>query len=484
MRKVILILITIFTAMLNGQENTKSNSTSSQTLMTASAISVTVGGSFIVNGTYPASPFERVDLFVTRLFNMAKLQKLSGLTDRYSIEVLTNKLDNVARRNIKLKRSSGETLTLDLEKFRLTGDFNQNPYLRNEDVLIFPPVDIDRDYITIDGAVNASVKFQYVEGDKLSDALMFAQGVSKAYENVSKAEINRLSYSGSKLDEIVVDINADFKLQPGDRIRILADETNRKDYRVLILGEVNMPGYIPISRDNTTVRDLIKKAGGFRSTASLRNAEVIRGTDAYSLYKKDILTKSFEQNRLNNGVMEANLFENIKMEDLLMTRMSYLTEEDTVYFKIDNALRQIRGNELVDFTKLDNDSSASSKFILKDGDVVLVPEKKEMVYIFGQVANAGYVKYNEGKDVSYYIREAGGLGELARDVEEISVIKARSRSWSTIGSAKAVIEPGDYIWVPKKTPRTFSFYLQRVGAIASVVGTVATIILLGFQFKK
>lgn len=482
MRKIVLILITILISSLNGQDNSKSNTTS-QSMMTASAISVTVGGTFIVNGTYPASPFERVDLFVTRLFNMAKLQRLSGITDRNAIEVMSTKMDNVARRNIKLKRNNGEILTIDLEKFRLTGDFKENPFLQNEDVLIFPSVDIERGFVSIDGAVNSPVKFQFVEGDKLSDALLFAQGLSKAYENVTKAEINRLSYSGNDMSEIIVDINSDFRLQPGDRIRIIANETNRKDYRVLVLGEVNMPGYIPISRDNTTARDIIKKAGGFKNSASLHNAEVIRGTDVYSLYKKDILTKSFEQNRMNNNIMESNLFENRVMEDLLMSRMSYLTEEDTMYFKIDNALRQIRGNELVDFTQLDNDSSSASKFILKDGDVILVPEKKDLVYIFGQVANAGYVKYKEGMDVNYYIQEAGGLGELARDLDEISVIKAKSRSWSSIGSAKVVIEPGDYIWVPKKTPRTFSFYLQRVGAIASVVGTVATIILLGLQFK-
>ncbi|MDP4173884.1 MAG: SLBB domain-containing protein [Bacteroidota bacterium] len=446
-------------------------------------ISVTIGGGFIINGSFPASQYERVDQFITRLFNQSKVQQLNGVTDRTTIELINAQFNSIAMRNIKLKRINGEELILDLEKFHLTGDFRLNPYLKNEDVLIFPKYDIEKDFVSIDGAVNNSLKFQYVEGDKLSDALLFAQGVSGSYQNVTQAEITRLSYTGQAQNPILVNLNSDIALQPGDRIRILADETYRKDFRVLVLGEVNRPGYISIAKDNTSVKDVISKAGGFKNTASLKNAEIIRGNDSYSLYKKNILTKSFEQNKNDNRRMEAILTDNRIMEDLLMERMSYLTEEDTLYFKIDNQLRFFRGNGLVDFTSLDSDTSTAAKFIMKDGDIILVPEKKDLVYIFGQVANAGYVKYNEGKDVYYYIEQAGGLGELARDVEDVSIIKAKSRAWTTIGNKKDVkIEAGDYIWVPKKAPRTFSFYLQRVGVFSSIIGTIATILLLLKQF--
>lgn len=484
MRKILLILLLVQWAVsVKCQENTP-KPTSNSLFEVANAISVTIGGSFIVNGSFPASQYERVDQFITRLLNTAKIQQLSGQTDNYAIDMINLKFSNIAKRNIRLKRINGEELTLDLERFHLTGDYRFNPYLKNEDVLIFPKFDIERDFVSIDGAVSNPVKFQFVEGDKLTDALLFSQGVSKAYQNVTQAEITRLSYNGKEKNLIVVDLNSDFALQPGDRIRVLADETNRKDYRVLVLGEVNKPGYIPISKNNTLVKEVIERAGGFKNTASLRNTELIRGSDSYSMYMKDILTKSFEQNRYDNRRMEGALYDNRIMEELLMNRMSYLTEEDTLYFKIDNELRFLRGNALVDFSQLENENSSSSKFIVKDGDVIMVPEKKDLVYIYGQVANAGYVKYSEGKDIEYYISQSGGLGELARNIDEISVIKARSRAWITVGSEKNIkIEPGDYIWVPKKTPRTFSFYLQRVGTIASVVGSVATIILLFAQFK-
>lgn len=477
-RKTILFLL-LLAATITGQ--TRSSDNSSSLMPSAGTYSVTIGGTFIVNGTFAALPFERVDQFVTRIFNQYRTQSMMNLRDTRETEAMDQKLENFSRRNIVLKRSSGEEVTLDLERFHLTGNFKDNPYLKNEDVLIFSPLDIARDFISIDGAVNHPVKFQFLEGDRLSDALLFAQGINKAYENVTKAEIMRSNYNGTKDETITVDVNSDVPLKRADRIRILADETNRKDYRVLVLGEVNQPGYIAITKDNTTIKSVIRKAGGFKPTASLFNAELVRGTDSYTLFKKDMLSKSFTQNKLSNEKIETALQDNIEMEKLMMGRMSYLTEEDTGSFKIDDQLRLLRGNGLIDFTKMDTDTTQGN-FIVKDGDVILIPEQENLVYIYGQISSPGYLTYEPGKDVGYYVRQAGGLGELARGFDEISVIKAKTRKWVPVTDESLKVEPGDYIWVPKKVPRTFAWYfdryMSRVGAVAGVVSTIVTIILL------
>ncbi|MGE5432803.1 MAG: SLBB domain-containing protein, partial [Syntrophomonadaceae bacterium] len=312
------------------------------------------------------------------------------------------------------------------------------------------------------------------------------QGINKAYENVAKAEIMRSNYNGTKDETIIVDVMSDVPLKRADRIRILANETNRKDYRVLVLGEVNRPGYIAITKDNTTVKNAIMKAGGFKPTASLFNAELVRGTDNYTLFKKDMLSKSFEQNKFSNEGIETALQDNIEMEKLMMGRMSYLTEEDTGSFKIDNQLRLLRGNGLVDFSRLDTDTTQAN-FVVKDGDVILIPEQKNLVYIYGQISSPGYLTFEPGKDVSYYVNQAGGMGELARGFDEISVIKAKTRKWVPVTDESLKIEPGDYIWVPKKVPRTFTWYfdryMTRVAAVASIVSTVVTIILLSRPSK-
>lgn len=53
----------------------------------------------------------------------------------------------------------------------------------------------------------------------------------KAYENINTAVISRLSYDGTTENIIKVSIEEDIELKRGDRIRIAADQTKRKDYK-------------------------------------------------------------------------------------------------------------------------------------------------------------------------------------------------------------------------------------------------------------
>ncbi|MCB9247176.1 MAG: hypothetical protein H6613_00825 [Ignavibacteriales bacterium] len=55
---------------------------------------------------------------------------------------------------------------------------------------------MERNFIDISGAVNKEVKFQFVDGDKLSDAILFARGLNPAYTNIDSAQISRLSNNG------------------------------------------------------------------------------------------------------------------------------------------------------------------------------------------------------------------------------------------------------------------------------------------------
>lgn len=429
-------------------------------LPSTSAISVTIGGTFIVNGTFPAIPNERVDQFVTRIYNTARENAMAVDKENPNrLSDLKKELATYAKRNIQLLRANGSKIMLDLEKFRYTGDFKNNPYLQNDDVLIFPKVDMDHNFVGISGAVNKETIFQFVDGDRLSDALLFADGLNKAYENIKSVEINRLSYDGEKLQKLVCNISEDPILQRGDRVIVLADETQRKNFFVLVAGEVSRPGKIPITHNSTTLKEIVDAVGGFRSTADLNRAELIRGANAF---RSVVFTEEFEA--------------------MMMQRMANISPEDSSSFLIDNKLRFARGNGTIDFSKISDTNSQASKFVVKDGDYIYIPEKVNLVYVFGQVNIPGYIQYKEGENYSYYITKAGGKGITAKD--DIYVIKGKTRSWIKIDDdVKVVIEPGDYIWIPKTTPRNFSFYLQRVTAISSIIGTIATLVLVFAQFK-
>ena len=454
MNKVLFLTLCLFISVL-AQERTNQQNT-----ITQFPISVTIGGKFIVNGTFPASMTERVDQFVTRIYNLAKENSLNVAKDLETANKINRNLENdYAIRGIILKNANGDEKIIDLAKFRVNGDFNNNPYLKNDDVIIFPAVDLDRNFVSIMGAVNNPLKFMYVDGDKLSDAIELALGINKAYSEVTEAIIYTLNLEGSKLDSIRVGINDDILLKRGDRVFVVASESKRRDYKVNVIGEVTHPGFVPITKNNTNIRDVIKLAGGFTSEADLSRAEIIRGANAF----------------------ESILFSE-RLENLQMSRMSTLIENDSLYFQIDEKLRFSRGNGLIDFNKIFNSDDDDGKFIVQDWDVIYIPPKLNLVYLYGQINKPGYINYAPDQKYDFYLNKAGGLGETASDVY---IIKGQSRSWiSAEEFPETKIEPGDYIWASKITPRTFWYHVEQAGRIAAIIGSVATVILLFIQVGK
>lgn len=463
MQKKIISKLALFTVVILFQSFTISqnkNEFNFDSTPRQSAISVTIGGDFIVTGTFPAVIGERVDQFVTRIFNAAKTERVGTTANAEQRELVFKQLADFTKRDILIKRVSGQKLIIDLEKYRFTADYAQNPYLQNDDVIIFPFIDRDRNFIYVTGAVNNSTKFQFVEGDKLEDAILFGGGIDKGFEKVTSAEISRLDASGEKETKIIVNISDNPVLKRGDRITVIGEETFRRDFRVTVAGEVARPGTITISKGSSTLKEVIEKAGGFLPSADLSRAELIRGAN----------------------VFKSTLFSE-ELDQFLMSRMAEITPEDSLSLIIDNKLRFIRGNGVLDFAKIKDTSSAASKFSVRNGDYIHIPEKLNLVYVFGQVYTPGYIAFIEGKEIDYYISKAGGKGQNAK--EDVYLIKGKSRSWTKIEKDVAyTIEPGDFIWLPKEPVRTFSYYLDRVMAISSIVSALATVLLLVIQFKK
>jgi hypothetical protein len=194
-------------------------------------------------------------------------------------------------------------------------------------------------------------------------------------------------------------------------------------------------------------------AGGFTIEADLSRSEIIRGANAFQ-----------------------SLVFTEQSEKFQMSRMSTFIENDSIYFQIDEKLRFLRGNGIVDFTRIFNNEYEDGKFVVKNYDVIFVPAKISLVYVYGQVNKAGYINYSPDKYYDYYLNQAGGIGETALD---IYIIKGQSRSWvSAEEYPQTKIEPGDYIWVSKQTPRTFWYHIEQASRITAIIGSIAVVLLL------
>ena len=481
MKRLFTCLFLIFSISTSYSQIDNKLSNSNNTLLTNLTISVTIGGDFPITGSFPAYINERVDQFITRMYINVREKTLQGINDPLLIQKISERLNRYVLRNITLKRSSGEVLKLDLRKFRIDGDFKNNPYLKNDDVIIFPAADLKRNFFTITGAVNSPGKFYFVDGDKLSDAIELAQGINKAYENVKKAEIDRLSYDGQKMTSTIIDVDSDFNLYRGDRITVIANETQKRAFTVTVAGAVNRPGEIPITKDSTTLSEVIEKAGGFKETASLINSRLYTANsfpfllhNLYGLQQKD------NADLLNlESINKVNFL--LKYQNALMLRMSNVDEEDSTYFILENTLRLLLESGPINFTKVVDKNSKEANYIVKDGDIIIVPEKKNRVYVFGQVAHPGYVDLVAGRNYEYYINEAGGEGDYARG--DVMIIKGSSQNWIDADD-DVKIGDGDYIYVPRHLVKSFNYYIKNISVYLSILASIATVILLALQFKK
>jgi len=471
----------IFIISANAQinPNLNLNLSNNNDLLQMGTINVTIGGEFVVTGTFPALITERADAFITRMYEQASQDELKAINNPEIIKTIDKKLNNYVLRDITLKRASGEVLKIDLQKFRMDGDFSNNPYLKNDDVIIFPQPDLEHNSFTVSGAVNNPGKFFYMEGDHLQDALELAQGINKAYENVEDVEIHRLNSEGNTLSVIKTDINSNPPIERGDGIIVVASETQKKGFGVIVSGEVNNPGRIPITKNSTTISQVIKRAGGFKEDASLRRSKLYTGNSLPLLLENFYGIKITDTPDILDKDMNDFL---LRFQNYMMYRMSNVDELDSAYFFLENELRIMLEKGPIDFTKLNDTTSNVSNYIVSDGDVIIIPSQEKTVYVFGQVAKPGKVNYDPGKDYNYYLNEAGGKGEFARD--DIMLIKAATNEWIHADNENAKIEEGDYLYVPRTLSKSINYYIKTGSLYLGIISSLATIALLIVNLTK
>ena len=137
----------------------------------------------------------------------------------------------------------------------------------------------------------------------------------------------------------------------------------------------------------------------------------------------------------------------------------------------------------MDFTKINDPESDIANYIVKDGDVIIIPEIRNSVYVFGQVAHPGHVNFVDGMNYEYYLNEAGGMGELA-ETDDIMLIKGGSRTWISPLVNEVTIEEGDYLYVPKQILRTFRSYVLEYSVYVSLLASVTAILLAVLNIVK
>ena len=170
---------------------------------------------------------------------------------------------------------------------------------------------------------------------------------------------------------------------------------------------------------------------------------------------------------------KANAEELKCMQEVILLLRRQIGEEkvDSLGIKVDTTYSV--GIDLVAALK---SPGSDADIVLREGDVLIVPEYNNTVKINGAVMQPNVVSYKKGKNVKYYIGQAGGYGALAKKNKkyiiymngQIAVVKRRGNG---------MVEPGCEIVVPNRRPRQANWgnVLASLSAVTSIGTMAATI---------
>lgn len=351
-----------------------------------------------------------------------------------------------------------EDLTLEVISVDVKGILNGTAAdieLQKNDILYIPSIHDLSDIgdITVEGEVARPGAFVFADNTTLEDAIMMAGGLLESASTVKIDVTRRIKdasstsqseniaevFTFSFKDGYVLDGEPGFVLQPYDYIYVRKSPSYTEQISVEVRGEVVFPGTYNISRRTERLSDVITKAGGINQWAYVKGARLSR--------KMDEEEKARLQSTLE--VMDS-------AKDSI--DVSTLATAERYFVGIDMEAALANPGSDVDL-------------VLREGDVLIVPQYNNTVKISGNVLYPNTVTYRPDMTVSDYVIMAGGYGFRSKKNKAYIIYMngtvSRARRYS-IG----VVEPGCEIVVPKKRERKGA--LQEVLGVATTASSLAT----------
>ncbi len=334
--------------------------------------------------------------------------------------------------------------------------------LKNEDVLFIPTqTELRAERVfTITGEVMSPGTYEYADNTSVEDLIMQAGGLTDA-ASMAKVDVSRRirdpkattstrtiakTFSFALKDGFVVDGNKDFVLEPYDVVHVRRSPGFVTPQNITVRGEVNFPGVHTMSTKGMRLSDVMEMAGGVTENGYLRGARLVRQmTEEERWRAKDVLT-----------ALKRNF-----------------TERDSI------AVDSIMGSTYVVGIELDKamaDKGGEYDLLLREGDVITVPEYNATVKVSGDVMFPNTVSYVDGKKYKWYINNAGGFGLRAKKSKAFVVYM--NGTVAQVGHG-AKIEPGCEIVVPSKRKRDNLSFAQIVSmgtSMASLAAIIASVV--------
>ncbi|MDT0593660.1 SLBB domain-containing protein [Glaciecola petra] len=303
--------------------------------------------------------------------------------------------------------------------------------------------------VEITGEVKYPGVYPLAEEFSLSKALNAAGGLTEA-AHLESAEVTSIEFNSGAADivhkrinllhQLVLPDSQQIKLQSKDVLNIVRIPEWYENNSVELRGEFVFPGTYQISRGETLF-DVVKRAGGFTSNASLGAAVFSR--EELKTKEKDNIDKAVDdlrQELANNNLSNSQFSRTIDYENATKI-LEDLTSIEPV------------GRMIIDLEKIASES-LDADVELKNGDLLVVPNITPAISIIGEVFVSTTYRYDDSLSLDEYIKLAGGLREYADESKTYivrangSVFVPESSFWFS-NENSVMLLPGDTIVVPR-----------------------------------
>ena len=338
--------------------------------------------------------------------------------------------------------------------------------LKNEDVVFIPTQEELRKerLFTITGEVMTPGDYEYAENTTIEDLIVQAgglrDGASLARVDVSRRiddpystekgrEISE-TYQFDLKDGLVINNNRNFILKPYDVVHVRRSPGYVMPKNITVTGEVNYEGAFTLEKKNLRLTDAIKMAGGVTQDAYVKGARLIRVMSEEELVRKQ-------------SVLEA-LHNNLDAKDSISWSKMEMDSTYLIGIDLEKAIKEPGGRYDI---------------VLRENDRLDIPEYNGTVRISGDVQFPNTVTYVEGKNVKWYIKNAGGFSESAKKKKTFIVYQ---NGMMNSASRSTTVEPGSEIIVPSKKKKQFD--LASLSILGSVLSPLATMVALIAYLSK
>ena len=350
--------------------------------------------------------------------------------------------------------------------------------LKNNDVLFVPSKSdmLGERIIDVKGEVVYPGIYPYADNTSIQDIILQTGGLTEA-GSLARIDVfrrirdNASEHGGTSSSEtFTFSLNEDysirqdttFYLKPYDIVVIRKSPAYEEQRNVFVQGEVNFEGQYTISNKNYRLSDLIKACGGFTDLAYINGARLTRLMTKEEMDQRDQANLKAQIQLYEDGLKEGKDL-NMQIADSLLSLKMKTSNTFPVAINLQRAMEE---------------PGSAHDILLREGDILEVPERSNIVKISGEVMYPVSMSYEEGKSLSYYIKHAGGYSSNAAK-SRVYGIQANGSVVKLKGSSKKDIQPGIEIVVPQKQNRRKMSTSEIIGigsGVAALAGVIVSLL--------